>query len=133
MPKSGPRELAAYHQQILNKERKPMASTSFDTERMDPQAAETAAARVQRILATPPATAAPQQEAPATQPPAAEAPKRTRTTVAKIVEKYQEREAEAVKNIAEIESIIASYQTKLNELKFKLTFWREAIAEIEGD
>ena len=75
MAKSGPRELAAYHQQVLAKEgrRGKMASTSFDTEKLDQETVNTASDRVNRVL-HPAADKAPE----AAQGPAEPAPTRQR-------------------------------------------------------
>lgn len=62
--KSGPKELAIYHQQVLDKENRKMAQTDFDTETMD-----TATERVNAVLhPASQATTAPNGAAPAEKP-----------------------------------------------------------------
>lgn len=51
MAKSGPRELAAYHQQVLAREgRRKVKATEFDTEKLDSETVSTASERVNKVL-----------------------------------------------------------------------------------
>lgn len=132
MPINGPASLAAYHQRELDKERKPMATaTSFDTEKMDPETAAAASARVANILNQQPTTAS--TPVPISQAADTAAPKKTRTTVAKILQKYQEREAGFDTEVAKLDAIIASYEKRREELRFKKSVLQELIAEINAD
>lgn len=132
MPINGPASLAAYHQRELDKERKPMATaTSFDTEKMDPETAVVASARVASILNQQPATAS--SPTPISQSTDTAAPKKTRTTVASLLKKYQEREKELDTDIMKNSVIIASYEKRGEEFKFKKSVLQELIAEINAD
>lgn len=59
--------------------------------------------------------------------------KRTRTTVAKLLERYREREAEADTAIAAVQQSIQFQQMELEQLRAKKGFLRELIEEIESD
>ena len=141
MPKSDWRNLQAYHQQILDKERKTMStSTSFDTEKLDDEALAAANARVAAINRKQPqpytqtTVIQPPPEAPVPPPKEADPePKRERMTVGKLAERYQKRIAENTENIAKMESIVVSYQQKIAEHKASLAVWQEALAEIKAD
>jgi hypothetical protein len=147
MPKSGPKELLAYHLQQLNKERKTMSTaTSFDTEKLDDEALAAANARlasmpnlqVKPIEPTPTLHAnhghpnPPAAPAPAAKEPEPEA-RRQRMTVGRLAQKYQERITEITANLEKMESIVSSYQRKLEEEKCSLKVWQEALAEINAD
>ncbi|MGA3265168.1 MAG: hypothetical protein ABSC47_14115 [Terracidiphilus sp.] len=114
-------------------------ATSFDTDKLDQEVVETATGRVAQILAdstAPKPTQSPQQvplPVPVGEPPSSQTEKRTRTTVSKLLQRYQDRLDESAKNVREIESIIAGYQRQLDEQNFKIKFWTEAIAEINAD
>jgi hypothetical protein len=152
MPKSGPRELAAYHAAILEKERKPnkMASALFDTEKLDADTVETATARTARILAEaenkdkPAAT--PTLHAPAGHPnPPAQAPtqappngdssdsKKQRTTVPKLLAKFKARAEEMDAAIAEAQQIINEQESRITLATAEKKRWLEIVAEIEAD
>lgn len=119
-----------------------MSRTSFDIETMDAETEAEAKARVDAILHPQGATQAPAPAAgtappatTATPAPAADATKerKSRTTVAKLLQRQQEKEAQFAKDIAGIESIIASYEKRKAELAFRLQVVRELIAEINSD
>lgn len=59
--------------------------------------------------------------------------KRTRTTVAKLLQGYKEREAEADTAIAAVQQSIQFQQMELEQLRAKKGFLRELIDEIESD
>lgn len=106
-----------------------------------PEVVATASSRVAAALAkdNPPAPAAsPQQSslpgtAPAGEPATQAGEKRTRTTVAKLLQKYQERVVQLENDVIAVEEAIEKQQASLNEMYFKLNLWREAIAEINAD
>ena len=102
-----------------------------EVETLPPERMKTATAKVQEILSE--ANGHQQAASPAPEPAASQTEKRTRISVAKLLQRYQDRADETAKNIAEIESIISGYQQKLSEQRFKLEMWREAIAEINTD
>jgi len=137
--KNGPATLAAYHKKVLKEERKYiLANTEFDISKYPPSVDPEAAARVESILHPPeekkqPATAAPTLHAPHGSPTPPEPTKKTRVTVSKILQKYQDREKEFGADIAKIDGIIASYEKRREELKFKLSVLQELIAEINSD
>lgn len=80
---------------------------------------------------------APMQAAPQAAPPAEssgdQGGKRTRTTVAKLLQGYKEREAEADTAIAAVQQSIQFQQMELEQLRAKKGFLRELIEEIESD
>lgn len=106
-----------------------------------PEVVATASSRVAAALAkdNPPApAAAPQQPslpgtAPAGEPATQAGEKRTRTTVAKLLQKYQERLDDTVNEIEQVERVIAGQQLLLTQLRYRQDLWREAIAEINAD
>ena len=59
--------------------------------------------------------------------------KRTRTTVAKLLQGYKDREAEADTAIAAVQQSIQFQQMELEQLRAKKMFLRELIDEIEQD
>lgn len=71
------------------------------------------------------------EEYKAQQEPAPE--KRTRTTVGKLLQRYQERVAEYTQLIADAEHRITVDKLLQEEYTAGRKFWREAIAEIERD
>jgi len=137
--------LEAYHQRVLDEERQKssrpmkgnMASTDFNTEKLDAESVDAASKRVAAMFAVehPAVTNLPLDQALGVSPAPASEPteKKQRTTVAKLAQRYQEREAELAKNIDEIKRIIGTYQRTLAEAEFKLSVWREALAEIGAD
>ncbi len=114
-----------------------MASTDFNTEKLDAESVEAASKRVALMFAAehPAVPNLPLDHALGVNPAPAPEPteKKQRTTVAKLAQRYQEREAELAKNIDEIKRIIGTYQRTLAEAEFKLSVWREALAEIGAD
>jgi hypothetical protein len=143
MPKSGPRELLAYHQQQLNKERNKMSTaTSFDTERLDEEALAEANARLAKINGPTkdpdPKPITETQPAPAAAPknPAAAEPsgeKKQRMTVSKLADRYKDRVESLTAEIAKAESHIQVLQIGLQEMRSKLAVWQEALTEIGAD
>jgi hypothetical protein len=140
MPKSGPKELQAYHQQVLERESKRMnTATSFDTEKLDDEALAEANKRLAAMPKPEPTLHAnhghpnpPAAPAPAAKEPEPEA-RRQRMTVGRLAQKYQERITEITANLEKMESIVSSYQRKLEEEKCSLKVWQEALAEINAD
>jgi len=133
--KNGPASLAAYHKLVLEQERnkgkKPMVTaTSFDTESMDPETATEAARRVASILGKPETSAPEQGNAPAPTP---EAPRKPRRTVAGILQGLQDKERTLSTDIDKLGSIIASYEKKRDETKYKLSVLQEMMAEITSE
>jgi hypothetical protein len=150
MPKSGPRELQAYHQQVLEKERKKTMSQTSLHETLDPETMNSRTAAVAKILAegadNPPATPTlhaphgspnppPQQPGTASNgnPPNEDGPKRTRMTVGKLTERYQQRVADFDDHILDAQQQIQSLEAQIGDWTSKRNFWREAIAEIAAD
>jgi hypothetical protein len=151
MPKSGPTQLAAYHQQVLDEESKQMHATAFNTEELDEETVAAANERLAKMAVPPiqlsgvnvPAPAPvqnvpePPAPAPATSPapPADPEPKptRTRMTVGKMAQKYQERIEVLTSEITAAEKDIVTLQASLDGMRFKLDVWKEALAEIGAD
>lgn len=105
-----------------------------------PEVVATASSRVAAALAkdNPPAPAVPQQTtlsgiSPAGEPATQAGEKRTRTTVAKLLQKYQERADALAGEIFEAEEGIEAAKYQLQEMRFKHQFWLDAIAEINAD
>ncbi len=114
-----------------------MAQTDFNVKEIDPESFSKAQERVKSILGEPGTNVMFTKNDPPAAPPAPapepETSKKTRTTVGKLLQRYQDREAELVKSVSEMEATIDNYQNRLSEEKFKLSVWREAIAEINSD
>jgi len=85
------------------------------------------------IVAINPEPPAPTQTAPASDQPASQGEKRTRTTVAKLLQRYQERESETDAAIAAQQNAIQMLQMDLDQLRSKKKFLRELIDDIESD
>lgn len=151
MPKSGPAELKAYHQQVLEAEarkgKRKMAQTDFNVETLDGETLAARQAKVAEILHPKAAPAAAKDEkiitkadTPAQAPlpapipaPAEPEQKRTRTTVPKLLQRYQERMADTGETIIELEKVISTYQAQLEAARSKQVFLRELIDEINSD
>jgi len=121
-----------------------------DPEEYPPEVVATAASRVAAALAKDPPAAhsAPAKHDPAPTPPQqpslpGTAPvgepatqageKRTRTTVAKLLQKYQERVEVIASEIQAAEASIQNQQGLLDKMRFQHQFWLDAIAEINAD
>jgi hypothetical protein len=113
--------------------------TSFNTEKLDAEAVETANKRLQEMgLNNPPATPpqtlhAPHGASVDPRPAAPEPEKKTRITVGKLQQKFEAKLEEAKANITKIEGIINTYQSKLKEEQFKAAQWSEVLAEMNAD
>lgn len=117
------------------------AGTSFDTEKLTADAEAIANDRLKGmgIGATAPVerTDIPAQAtlhaphggtAPPETPPQTE--RKTRTTVAKLAQRYQERIETLNDNILQSERIIQAHQIELQQLRCSLEVWTQAFAEI---
>ena len=119
-----------------------MGRTDFDVETLDAETLAERQAKVNEILhptaASQPAPATPivATQAPLPEPipaPAEPEPKKQRTTVPKLLQRYQARVEELEASIATVKASIAQQQFLLKDLDSRLFVWREAIAEVEKD
>jgi hypothetical protein len=115
-------------------------ATSFDTEKLTTEAEEIANRRLREMGIDSAQTEAPAQPVHAAQPaqPAQQAapaqaesePRKTRTTVAKLEKRYQERVESLNAEITKTERAIQVHQLQLQQLRCTLEVWQEALAEI---
>jgi len=114
-----------------------MGQTDFTQKEIDPEAFAKAQERVKGILGEPGTNVVftnPDLPSTPPAPPAVEPEtKKTRTTVGKLLQRYQERVDVLTSEITAAEQSIAAQQTALDSMRFKLSVWREAIAEINSD